>query len=183
MQARHGTMHGDRLPPIVRCLDSTEFVRRLLSFAPPALFSPPHSWRFTYPPPPSSQPFLFSACTVWCNEFAQVAWLESKSRSSLGERRVRGERIKRPMVNTASRATRKNRPRNMNKFLVRELRRVCSNAVLERGWFSSSRRRTGEWIVRFLRDHVINGNEATFSNWKYLLIYGIRHSVAPTVSI
>ena len=132
MQARHGTMWQTTSYcafPRFHWIHSTSFasLSSLLS----------HSWRFILPPSsplPPVQPFLFSACTVWCNEFAQVAWLESKSRSSLETRaRARGGgRIKRPMVNSASRATRKNRPRNMNKFLVRELRRVRSNERFSR---------------------------------------------------
>lgn len=138
MQARHATMHTvtDYLLLCVPSIPLNSFD----VFRPAASLSPllSHSWRFILPPssPPSPpvQPFLFSACTVWCNEFAQVAWLESKSRSSLETRaRARGGgRIKRPMVNSASRATRKNRPRNMNKFLVRELRRVRSNERFSR---------------------------------------------------
>lgn len=141
--------------PRFHSIHSTSF-----AFAPPALLSLlSHSWRSTHLPsaPPSFasptvQRFLFSACTVWCNEFAQVAWLQSKSCSSLDERG--GKRIKRPMVNSASRATRKNRPRNMNKFLVRELRRVCSKlssqrVILEETGGTSS---PEAWIVPFLRD-------------------------------
>lgn len=136
MQARHGTMWQTTSYcafPRFHWIHST-------SFAPPPLSllssRTADVSSFLLPPPPSPpvQPFLFSACTVWCNEFAQVAWLESKSRSSLETRaRARGGgRIKRPMVNSASRATRKNRPRNMNKFLVRELRRVRSNERFSR---------------------------------------------------
>lgn len=136
MQARHATMHTvtDYLLLCVPSIPLNSFdVFRLSLFSPLTQLTF-HPSSFLPPPSPPVQPFLFSACTVWCNEFAQVAWLESKSRSSLETRaRARGGgRIKRPMVNSASRATRKNRPRNMNKFLVRELRRVRSNERFSR---------------------------------------------------